>query len=370
MAEPPSAQSHVPPELLEQLQLLLGPETSQADAAAEKLGQIFRQKLSSRHLQIFLDACQGPSGPSGPSGPASKRRREGGNGEAPANGAGPTATSAAERNRSLQQLSELFPHCVDPGALEALVPHLHLTPQEWSQVWPAFQLRGAAEATALGVLFSLASKHQGMVDIVVHLVGTRRVKLESFREAVAQAVPQDLGSGGQWIDEELPPRSRSMRDTLCQTFVQLFPLCQDADQGPRHTWNFDTWWTELTTSLQGAAPGAALALVAGTLLQLQQKGPLTLELVLRPKRRRRVWTWLTQQVEMLPEAQSVASFMARLGRHSMQAGAGPRPSSVVTSAVEAVEVEDVEDVAPEVKVVEVAELADDLREAAWYQTAT
>ena len=27
----------------------------------------------------------------------------------------------------------------------------------------------------------------GMVDIVVHLVGTRRVKLESFREAVAQA---------------------------------------------------------------------------------------------------------------------------------------------------------------------------------------
>ena len=29
---------------------------------------------------------------------------------------------------------ELFPHCVDPGALEALVPHLHLTPQEWSQV--------------------------------------------------------------------------------------------------------------------------------------------------------------------------------------------------------------------------------------------
>jgi hypothetical protein len=32
-----------------------------------------------------------------------------------------------------------------------------------------------------------------------------------------------------------------------------------------------------------------------------------------------------------------------------QAGAGPRPSSVVTSAVEAVEVEDVEDVAPEVK---------------------
>lgn len=360
----------MPPELLEQLQLLLGPETSQANAAAEKLGQIFRQKLSSRHLQIFLDACQGPSGPSGPSGPASKRRREGGNGEAPANGAGPTATSAAERNRSLQQLSELFPHCVDPGALEALVPHLHLTPQEWSQVWPAFQLRGAAEATALGVLFSLASKHQGMVDIVVHLVGTRRVKLESFREAVAQAVPQDLGSGGQWIDEELPPRSRSMRDTLCQTFVQLFPLCQDADQGPRHTWNFDTWWTELTTSLQGAAPGAALALVAGTLLQLQQKGPLTLELVLRPKRRRRVWTWLTQQVEMLPEAQSVASFMARLGRHSMQAGAGPRPSSVVTSAVEAVEVEDVEDVAPEVKVVEVAELADDLREAAWYQTAT
>ena len=28
----------------------------------------------------------------------------------------------------------------------------------------------------------------GMVDIVVHLVGTRRVKLESFREAVAQAL--------------------------------------------------------------------------------------------------------------------------------------------------------------------------------------
>lgn len=39
----------------------------------------------------------------------------------------------------------------------------------------------------------------GMVDIVVHLVGTRRVKLESFREAVAQASDGEKRWESEWM---------------------------------------------------------------------------------------------------------------------------------------------------------------------------
>ena len=47
----------------------------------------------------------------------------------------------------------------------------------------------------------------GMVDIVVHLVGSRRVKLESFREAVAQAGIEDLLISWGFPQMEVPQKS-------------------------------------------------------------------------------------------------------------------------------------------------------------------
>ena len=78
------------------------------------------------------------------------------------------------------------------------------------------------------------------MDAVVLLVTSRRVRRESFREAVASAVPPELGSAGHWVDDAEAfgadwcpcPQEREiwwMRDVLAQSFAGLFPLCQDGD---------------------------------------------------------------------------------------------------------------------------------------------